>query len=158
MSGLISDKSAQTAQIHQTEKGNRQSAFATATGREDVAQSTPSVIHASSEGIGKGLDVLGQTMPQEMNAFNQGSRNAQQATIDGMNMYAQAIKGQPINMPTQPANITYDTSYAQQKLPESITNPDYLRILAQYDPINPFLDAEYTTEMTRRRNEEGRRV
>ena len=58
----------------------------------------------------------------------------------------------------EPTKIDYDTSFTQQNLPESITKPDYLRILAQDQPINPFMDEHYTTEMLRRRNEEKRRI
>ena len=67
-------------------------------------------------------------------------------------MHDAAIRGQAIDYSSlQPVNINYDTSWAQQTLPASITNPDYLAVLAQDQPINPFMDEEYVRTMLDRR-------
>ena len=157
MSGFFSDKSAQKAALRQTEKGLRASTFEGMRGREDMAQSLPSEIDANTTGVNRALQIGAQTTPEEFRTFNEGNINAQQTIIDGGNAAVAALRGQAFDKPIAPTQMTYDTSFAQQQLPSSITNPDYLNSLKAVDPINPFLDEFYTTEMTRRRNEEKRR-
>lgn len=159
MSGLFADDDAMREGIRQNLRGSRATQFETRRAREDTAQSLPSAIHAGTAGQQMGLDVYRQTMPEEMRTYQQGNVDAQQALIGGMGMYDAAIRGQPVDYSSmEPTKIDYDTSFTQQNLPESITKPDYLRILAQDQPINPFMDEHYTTEMLRRRNEEKRRI
>jgi len=152
MSGWFSDSSAQSGAKHQTAQGLRAGQFETRRARRDAADALPSAIHAATEGVQQGLNVLGQTIPKQFDAFNQGNVGAQRQILAGMPMHDAAIRGQAIDYSKlQPVNISYDTSWAQQNLPASITNPNYLSILAQDQPINPFMDEHYVNTMLDRR-------
>jgi len=152
MSGWFSDSSQQSGAKHQTAQGIRTGQFETRRARQDAADALPSAINAATAGVQQGLNVLGQTIPGQFGAFSQGNVGAQQQILAGMPMHDAAIRGQDIDYSSlQPVNINYDTSWAQQTLPASITNPDYLAVLAQDQPINPFMDEEYVRTMLDRR-------
>lgn len=152
MSGWFSDSSQQSGAKHQTQQGIRTGQFETRRASREAADALPSAIHAATEGVQQGLNVMGEVIPHQFDAFNQGNVGAQQQILAGMPMHDAAIRGQAIDYGSlQPVNINYDTSWAQQNLPASITNPNYLSILAQDEPINPFMDEHYVRTMLARR-------
>ena len=153
MSGWFSDSSQQSGAQHQTAQGLRSGQFeAIHRGRRDAADALPSAIHAATESVQQGLNVMGDVIPHQFDAFNQGNVGAQQQILAGLPMHDAAIRGQAIDYDSlQPVNINYDTSWAQQNLPASVTNPNYLSILAQDDPINPFMDEHFVRTMHDRR-------
>lgn len=70
-------------------------------------------------GYQQGLDVLGQSMPQQADLFSQGNYGAQQALLGGMDPFRQAIMGQPVDTSQMQAQrFNYDPSFMQQQLPQ----------------------------------------
>ena len=71
-----------------------------------------------NKGFQAALDVLGETIPQQLQAFSQGNVGAQRTTISGLEQFQNAILGNPVNMATfQPQQIAVDSSFARQQLP-----------------------------------------
>ena len=157
MSGFMYDDSAQKGAMRQTQQGLRTQQFEGKRARQDIADALPSEMAANTAGVNRALEIGARTTPEEFRTLNEGNINAQQTIIDGGNAAVAALRGQSFDKPIAPTQMTYDTSFAQQQLPSSITNPNYLNSIKAVDPINPFLDDYYTTEMLRRRNEEKRR-
>ena len=97
------------------------------TARTDIRNAMPSQFAAQTAGQQAGLDVYGQTMPQQANAFVGGNVAAQNSLLSGMPMYEQAIRGTGVNYGgLQPYEGSYDMSFAQQQLPDAVANPAYL--------------------------------
>ena len=107
------------------------------TARTDIRNAMPSQFAAMTAGQQAGLDVYGQTMPQQANAFVGGNVAAQQALLSGMPMYEQAIRGTNVNYGgLQPYEGSYDMSFAQQQLPDAVANPAYLGQVSASNPAN----------------------
>ena len=107
------------------------------TARTDIRNAMPSQFAAMTAGQQAGLDVYGQTMPQQANAFVGGNVAAQQALLSGMPMYEQAIRGTNVNYGgLQPYEGSYDMSFAQQQLPDAVANPAYLGQVSANNPAN----------------------
>lgn len=69
------------------------------------------------------LDVMGQAMPQQLSAFQQGNTGAQQTIINSMPQYENAIMGRPVDYDQfRSQRVAVDPSYMQQNLPSFITN------------------------------------
>ena len=107
------------------------------TARTDIRNAMPSQFAAMTAGQQAGLDVYGQTMPQQANAFVGGNVAAQQALLSGMPMYEQAIRGTNVNYGgLQPYEGSYDMSFAQQQLPDAVANPACLGQVSANNPAN----------------------
>jgi len=73
------------------------------------------------------LSLLGGTIPQQLSAQQQGNMGAQQQLLGGLPMIQDAIMGRPVNMGAlQPTRINYDTSFANQQLPQFMTSQQAL--------------------------------
>ena len=65
------------------------------------------------------LNIFGQTIPQQINAFQGGNFGAQQAILGGLPQIQNALLGLPVDFNAlQPTMLDVDTSFAQQQLPE----------------------------------------
>ena len=118
-----------------------------AMGRADIRKAMPSQYAAMTAGQQAGLDVYGQTMPQQANAFVGGNVAAQQSLLSGMPMYEQAIRGGDVNYAAlKPYQGSYDMSFAQQKLPDAVANPAYLGEATTIDPVMQHLTPEYQNQ------------
>ena len=83
--------------------------------RGDALNLSPGMQESRRLGTQAALDVFGQTMPQQMSAFQQGNMAAQNA-----------ILGLPVAPQGQPFQIGYDPSYMQQQLPQMPSPADLL--------------------------------
>ena len=73
------------------------------------------------------LSLLGGAIPQQLSAQQQGNMGAQNQVIGGLPMIQAALMGQPINMRAlQPTRIAFDTSFANQTLPQFTTSAQAL--------------------------------
>tara|TARA_R110002074_G_scaffold24842_1_gene73915 strand:+ start:1187 stop:1744 length:558 start_codon:yes stop_codon:yes gene_type:complete len=118
-----------------------------AMGRADIRKAMPSQYAAMTAGQQSALDVYGQTMPQQANAFVGGNVAAQQSLLSGMPMYEQAIRGGDVNYAAlKPYQGSYDMSFAQQKLPDAVANPAYLGEATTIDPVMQHLTPEYQNQ------------
>ena len=107
------------------------------TARTDIKNAMPAQFAALTAGQQAGLDVYGQTMPQQANAFVGGNVAAQNSLLSGMPMYEQAIRGSNVNYGgLQPFEGSYDMSFAQQQLPDAVANPAYLGLGATNNSTN----------------------
>lgn len=74
------------------------------------------------------LNLLGGVVPQRLGAFQEGNVGAQNQIIAGLPMIQAAIMGQPVNMGSlQPTQVSYNTDYAQQTLPQFKTSAEALK-------------------------------
>lgn len=77
------------------------------------------------------LDIFGQSLPAQAQAFQQGNVGAQQSLLAGLPQVQNAILGNPVDLSgLQPQQLNVDTSFMQQQLPQFNTaNPESMRIL-----------------------------
>ena len=119
------DRSAQRHTLAQNERSadviNRNADRA----REDVMRLFPAAQHTMQQGVQQALDLYGQSIPQQMGAFQQGNMQAQDAQLRGLSGIQQALMGQPLDLSygrTQGllSPIQYDPSFAQQQAPQFV--------------------------------------
>lgn len=95
--------------------------------RQDVMDLWPGISQNRNMGYQQALDMFGQSMPQQVDMFQQGNMGAQSALLAGMPQFQNAILGMPTDMSgLQPMQINYDTSWMQQQLPQFQTAADLL--------------------------------
>jgi hypothetical protein len=95
--------------------------------RGDALALAPGGFDARSLGTQGALDVFGQTIPQQLSAFQQGNMGAQQALLGGMPQFQNAIMGLPVDYGAmQPRAVQYDPSFAQQQVPQFQSIADLL--------------------------------
>lgn len=124
------DTSAMDAQIAANERALQFIKEMGAQARGDVLQLAPATQETRRLGFQGALDVLGQTIPQQLAAFQAGSMGAQQALLAGLPQQQAAILGTPVDLSgLQPQAISYDPSFAQQQLPAA---PDLAALLAGF--------------------------
>lgn len=118
------DKSAQRAQTQANQRAVELIAENTEQARGDVLGLFPAGDTNRNLGFQAALDVLGQSIPQQFSAFQQGNLGAQQTLLAGQPQFQNAILGLPADLSGfQPQAIQFDTSFAQQQLPEFISSP-----------------------------------
>lgn len=90
--------------------------------RDDIMRLAPIADANRNIGYQAALDILGQAMPQQLDAFQQGNVNAQNAIKAGMPQFQNAIMGLPVNYGVfQPQQVQYSDEFTQQKIPEYIS-------------------------------------
>lgn len=95
--------------------------------RGDLTSLFPGAEQNLNIGAQAGLDVYGQTIPQMFDTFQQGNMGAQAALLAGMPQVHNAILGMPIDYGAfQPTQVNYDTSFAQQQVPDFVSVGDLL--------------------------------
>ena len=148
MSGVVESVFGGSEGDNQKKENKRSRAFTVDQGkraREDLMILNNAADQNRNMGFQSVLDLLGQAMPQQMSAFQQGNVGAQQALINGMGQYQNAIMGRPIDMSqSRVRRIQTDPVYMQQTLPDFIQTPDiglrneeYDNFVSIEDRINP---------------------
>jgi hypothetical protein len=89
--------------------------------REDALPLFASAEQNRNLGFQAALDAFAQTVPQQFSAFQQGNVGAQNALLAGLPQFQNAILGGQVDLSAlQPQAIQYDTSFAQQQLPQFV--------------------------------------
>ena len=113
------DTSSQEAQIQQNEQARRTIAAAQAQARQDAMSLFPAAAANRNLGFQSALDVFGQTIPGQLDVFQQGNVGAQQAILAGLPQAQNAILGLPVDFGAfQPQRLDVNTQFAQQQLPQ----------------------------------------
>ena len=121
------DDSAQKAQSRANKRAEDLIAENTAQARKDALALFPASDVNRNLGFQAALDVMGQTIPQQFSAFQQGNVGAQNALLSGLPQFQNAILGGQVDLSgMQPQAIQYDTSFAQQQLPQFTTSTQAL--------------------------------
>lgn len=81
--------------------------------RGDLFKLFPEAQESRRAGAQAGLDLIQQSVPQQLGAFQQGNIGAQQITAAGFPQQMNAILGQPINTSFQPVRINTDFQVPQ---------------------------------------------
>ena len=91
----------------------------TSAARNDVLSFFPRSEGNILSGFQSALDLFGQSLPAQTQAFQQGNIGAQQQLIAGLPQIQNALFGQPVDFGAfQPTQVQADTSFFQQQLPE----------------------------------------
>ena len=110
-----SDSSSQKAQVRantETQQFIEQQALIA---RGDALALFPQAQASRAAGFESALDIFRQTIPSQIDVFQQGNVGAQQALIAGMPQFQNAILGLPTDMSAfQPQRLNVDTSFTQQ--------------------------------------------
>lgn len=113
------DDSAQQAQIASNAAAQQLIAEQTEAARADILSLFPAAEQAAQQGFQGALDVFGQTIPQQVSAFQGGNVGAQQALLSGLPQIQNAILGRPVDLSgLQAQQLPVDTSFAQQQVPQ----------------------------------------
>ena len=113
------DRSAQKAQTKANAAAQEFIAGQAAGAREDILRLAPAAEEARNLGFQGALDVFGQTIPQQLQAFQAGNVGAQQQLAAGTPQSINALLGQPVDLSVlQPQTLDFSTQFAQQQLPE----------------------------------------
>ena len=91
----------------------------TGAARRDVLNFFPRSEENLLAGFQGALDVFGQALPAQTQAFQQGNIGAQQQLLAGLPQIQNALFGAPVDFSgLQPTQITPDIGFAQQQLPQ----------------------------------------
>lgn len=113
------DTSAQDFQRAANEEARRAVNVSTAQARADVLGLFPESDINRNLGFQAALDVLGQTIPQQLGTFQAGNVGAQEALLAGLPQFRSAILGGQFDPSgLQATELAFDPSFAQQTLPE----------------------------------------
>tara|TARA_R110002126_G_scaffold289070_1_gene443518 strand:- start:242 stop:814 length:573 start_codon:yes stop_codon:yes gene_type:complete len=75
------------------------------------------------EGFRRALDILGQTIPQQLSTFQQGNVGAQEQLLAGLPQIQNALLGRQVDLSgLQPKQVQFDPSFAQQQIPHFQTS------------------------------------
>ena len=128
------EKKAAKSQQKGIERGIEATREAVNRARGDLGRLFPAAQQNLQQGFQGALDIFGQTIPQQAQAFTGGNVAAQQALLAGLSQQQNAILGgqlQPLNI--QPFALQPDFGFAQQQLPEfvnpfgaEVPNPDVI--------------------------------
>ena len=117
------DTSAQDFQRAANEEARRAVNVSTAQARADVLGLFPESDINRNLGFQGALDVLGQTIPQQLGVFQAGNVGAQEALLAGLPQFRSAILGGQFDPSgLQATELAFDPSFAQQTLPEFSTS------------------------------------
>lgn len=79
----------------------------------------PDALDNLNMGYQSALDLYGQTIPQQMDVFQQGNVGAQNVLAGSAPQFSNAIMGLPVDYSfMQPTALNYNTDWAQQQLPQ----------------------------------------
>lgn len=124
------DVSAQEAQQRANELARQSITSGTERAEATARQLFPAGQQARTQGLQAALDVLGQSIPGQVGALQQGFGGAQGTILAGLPQIQAAILGQPIDLSTiQPTTINAPTGFAQQTVPFDLSQAN----------ISPFL-------------------
>lgn len=127
------DKSALKAQTKANAATKEFIAQQAGAAREDILRLAPASEEARNLGFQGALDVFGQSVPQQLQAFQGGNVGAQRQIAAGTPQAINALLGQPVDLSVlQPQTLDLNTQFAQQQLPEFTTSAEALA--PQQDP------------------------
>jgi len=130
-----SDDSSAQAQLASNRETNALIARLSAEARADAERLFPQAQAARLFGTGAALGVFGQSIPQQLQAIQQGNVGAQQTNIQGLNQFQNAILGNPIDLSQfQPQQITLDQLPGQFSLNDLSTGAPF-ELLGQGAPL-----------------------
>ena len=113
------DDSAQKEQILANRGARKEIEEQAGVAKEDVRSIFPVAQESRQQGFQGALDVLGQSVPQQIGAFQQGNVQAQQALLAGLPQIQNAILGNRVDLSgLQPQQVQFDPSFLQQQLPD----------------------------------------
>lgn len=131
------DDSAQKAQTRANAKAAEFVKEQAALARGDILNLFPTADINRTLGFQAALDVIGETTPQQLGAFQQGNVGAQQALLSGLPQIQNAILGRPVDLSgLQPQRFDIDTSFAQRQLPQFTGAQEALNIPSQQSPLS----------------------
>ena len=132
-----SDDSAQRGQARQNKAAAALAAQRAKEARADVSSLFPAADINRNLGIQGALDVIGQGVPQQLSAFQQGNVGAQQQLLAGLPQIQNALLGRPVDLSgLQAQTLPIDASFSQQQLPQFISSTSALSPEAQ-EPVTP---------------------
>lgn len=112
------DTSAQELQRQANLEARQAIDVSTQQARGDVLGLFPEASQARNLGFQAALDVLGQSIPQQLQAFQQGNVGAQQNILAGLPQFRSAILGGQFDPSAfQTTTLGFDPGFAQQTLP-----------------------------------------
>lgn len=121
ISGALGAKGAKDAAKEQrkgAEAGQKLLADAAERARADVIPLFRQAQRDAQAGFQAGLGVIGQAVPAQIDAMQQGNVAAQETRIAGMDPFRSAILGQQPDLSgLQPRKFDVDTSFLQQNIP-----------------------------------------
>jgi len=125
--GSIASKKAGDKAIKASGKAGDKAAQITRDAANEARAESKTLFAGAQQNAGLGfqgaLDVFGQSLPQQVNAFQQGNVGAQQQILAGLPQIQNAILGGNVDLSAlQPTNIQTDLGFFNQQLPE-FTNP-----------------------------------
>jgi len=92
--------------------------------RADVIPLFDAAAQNRIQGFQGALDIFGQTIPQQLQTFQQGNVGAQETLLAGQPQFSNALLGLPIDFNAlQARQVQFDPSFAQQTLPPFVTSP-----------------------------------
>lgn len=113
------DTSSQEEQLRANEASRTDILNAVNQARQDATSLFPTAAENRNLGFQSALDVFGQTIPGQVDAFQQGNVGAQQAILAGLPQVQNAIFGLPTDLTgLQPQQLDINTQFAQQQLPQ----------------------------------------
>jgi len=113
------DTSSQQAQISANREARQFIESQAGQARADAQSLFPVAQQNRNLGFQSALDVFGQTIPGQIDAFQQGNVGAQASLLAGLPQFQNAIFGLPTNLSgLQPQRLDVNTQFAQQQLPQ----------------------------------------
>jgi len=103
--------------------------------RKDVLDLFPAAAENKQTGFQSALDILSQSVPEQIGAFQGGNVAAQNALLSGLPQIQNAILGSPIDLSgLQSQQLNFDPSFLNQQLPE-FTRPKIAKDPSKKDPV-----------------------
>lgn len=136
--GLEADaaRRAEEAQLQALREAQAFTTDATNQARRDIFDILPTSQQSARQGFQGALDVFGQSIPAQAQAFQQGNVGAQQQILSGLPLAQNAILGGQIDYNAlQPVQITPNLGFAQQTLPEAAVLPQITQQQARQQQI-----------------------
>ena len=124
--GSITSSKASKSATESSEKGAAAAAAETRRAADEARSDLFKLFPAAQQSVGLGfqgaLDVFGQSLPAQVDVFQQGNVGAQQQLLAGLPLFQNAILGGNIDFSQlQPTQIqTPDLSFFQQQLPQFV--------------------------------------
>lgn len=140
-----SDDSAQKSQRRANKRAEELIAQKAEEARTDVLALFPGFEQSIQAGAQGALDVFGQTIPQQVGAFQGGNVAAQQALLAGLPQIQNAILGRGVDLSgLQAQQLPVDLGFAQQQLPQT---PSAAELLAGTQQQAPQLSPEQLAQL-----------
>ena len=116
------EKDAAKAQTKALEQGQQYTKEAVNQARGDLFKLYPAAQQNSNQGFQAAMDIFGQSVPAQMNAFQGGNVAAQQQLLAGLPQMNNALLGAPIDYSQLQAYQApqQDYSFLQQQLPKFV--------------------------------------